>query len=175
MPTVYLLDTSVISGLVDDTNQHHAKATAFRTGLGKDDDVLICVVSLGEMQFGRDLMHSRSPAPAAARLAEVDARLATAHRLSAQVLEVTKHVAKEYGALRALFARGVMPHGLDKRVKGIPPELWHQATNQGLLNVTENDLWIAAVAVAYDLTLVSCDKDFATVRDHVTALRLLRL
>lgn len=175
MPTAYLLDTSVISGLVDDKNKHHTKATAFRSTLSKGDDVLVCVVSLGEMQFGRDLMQSRPSPPSPARMAEVDARLAAAHALTAQVLEITKHVAKQYGTLRAGYARGLMPKSVDKHVKGVPPELWYQATTGGVLKITENDLWIAAVAVAHDLTLVSCDKDFGTVHQHVANLRLLQL
>ena len=172
MPTTYLLDTSVISGLVNTSSTHHMKAMAFRSSVGSEDKVLICVVSLGEMQFGRDLMHSRWPPPSPARMAEVDAQLAVAQRLGAEVLEVTKHVAKEYGTLRALFARGVMPHGLDKRVKGIPPELWYQATTAATLKVTENDLWIAAVAIAHDLTLVHRDRDFTMIGQHAKALRV---
>lgn len=84
-------------------------------------------------------------------------------------------MAREYGRLRAAYANGVVPNVLGAKLKGKPVELWHQQVPPSMLHITENDLWIAAVAVTHDLILVARDKDFDSVKRHCNLLKLIRI
>lgn len=170
----YLLDTSVLSGLVNPKSQHYTKTSGFRDGMSSTDRQWLCTVSVGEMVYGRELLALKVPPVAAAQLASVDAQLKAVQQI-AEILPITHHVARKYGALRAHFARGVAPNAIGGWCKGKPPEIWYQQTSAARLKITENDLWIAAAALAYDLMLVTCDKDFDLIALHVKNLRVVSL
>lgn len=172
---MYLLDTTVISDIVNESSHSHAAAMKFVDSNALiADQFNICAVTVGEMGFGRELLVLRTPSPAQRRIDDMDAKLAAAQRF-AETLPVTHHVAREYGRLRAAYANGVVPNQLRARLKGKPLELWHQQVPPSLLHITENDLWIAAVAITHDLVLVTRDKDFDSVKRHCNQLKLLRI
>ncbi len=173
---MFLLDTSVLSVLPNPQHPQHAKAVAFQAQhAGNEQTLFICVVSLAEMQFGLSLYEGRTPKPHRGDLDVVRSRIQAAGRLS-EPLEVTRHVAVEHGRLRAKWAWTVAPHKAHQgKVKSMPPERWSDDWPASALQITENDIWIAAVALTHDMTLVSCDRDFDRLAKAEPQLRVLRL
>jgi len=77
-----------------------------------------------------------------------------------RMLDLTEPVAREYGRLkRALVAR-FGPKAARPKAAGTLRDL----------GVSDNDLWIAAVARHYGATLVTQDRDFARIAE-ITDLR----
>lgn len=71
------------------------------------------------------------------------------------VYQIDNHVADFYGQIKAgVFRR----FGPKERAK-------QRHTTLESLGVTENDLWIAAIAIRHGMTVVSSDKDFARVAE----------
>lgn len=117
----------------------------------------------------------QSPTPTQEQLAEIDRRILSAEAFSGP-LEINRHVAADYARLRAAYAQGVAPRLVQaKKLKSMPPELWTQAIPASQLQITENDLWIAALAVTYEMTLVTGDKDYGRVAKHFPVLDILSI
>lgn len=173
---MYLLDTSVLSVLVNQNQPLHTKAIAFRNQhAGEEQRLFLCVISLAEMQFGLNMFEGRTPKPNNADLDAVRGQIQAAGSLS-EPLEVTRHVALEQGRLRAKWARKLSPNkAAIGKLKGVPPERWSDDWPATTLQITENDIWIAAMALTHDLTLVTCDKDFDKLAQAETQLRIIRL
>lgn len=174
---MFLLDTSAISALTNQSHARHAKAVAFRDeNVGQEQRLFICVISLAEMQFGLSLYEGRMPRPSQANLDAVRRHINAAGRLS-DPLEVTRHVALEQGRLRSKWAWKLAPQKASQgsKLKGAPPERWSDDWPANTLQITENDIWIAAIAITHDLTLVTCDKDFEKLVQADSNLRVMRL
>lgn len=173
---MFLLDTSTISTLVNTAAPGHAEAVTFwKKHAGQEQRMFICVISLAEMQFGMGLIEGRIPRPSSSDLEIVQQRIQAASRIS-EPLEVTRHVAREQGFLRAKYAWKVSPRkAATGKLKGAAPERWSRDWPATTLQITENDIWIAAVALTHDLTLVTCDKDFQMLQQAESQLRVIRL
>ena len=158
---MFLLDTSALSALMDLSHARHTNAVAFRAQhIGQEQRLFVCVISLAEMQFGLSMFERRSPRSSEADLEALRRRIQAAGSLS-KPLEVTPHVATEQGRLRSKWAWKVAPRKAEQgKVKGVPPERWSNEWPASTIQITENDIWIAAMAITHDLTLVTCDKDF---------------
>ncbi len=129
-------------------------------------------VTLAEMRFGRELFLLRNPAPTQIRIDELDRHIAEAEKIS-EPLQISRHVTVEYGRLRAAYAKGIAPKLIASgKLKGVPPERWQQQLPAGELQITENDLWIAAIATTYDFLLVATDKDFGRIKKHYPQLKV---
>lgn len=172
---MFLLDTSALSALLNKDDPLHAKAIAFKDQhVGQEQRLFVCVISLAEMQFGLDMYERRPPKPSQIALDAVRGRIQAAGALSAP-LEVTRHVAIEQGRLRSNWAWKVAPHkSAQGKLKGVPPERWSDDWPANTLQITENDIWIAAMALTHDLTLVTCDKDFDKLAQADPNLRIMR-
>lgn len=173
---MFLLDTSALSALLNRDHSLHAKAIAFKNlHAGEEQRLFICVISLAEMQFGLNMYERLSPQPSQAALDAVRGRIQAAGEL-AEPLEVTPHVAIEQGRLRSKWAWKVAPSkAAQGKLKGAPPERWSDDWPANTLQITENDIWIAAMALTHDLTLVTCDKDFDKLAQADVNLRIRRL
>lgn len=173
---MFLLDTSTVSALVNAGSPSHAAATAFAaTHSGQEQRLFVCVVTLAEMQFGLGLIEGRTPKPSTADLEVVRRRIQAASTIS-QPLDVTRHVALEQGRLRARWAWKSSPRrAASGKLKGAAPEAWSDNWPATTLQITENDLWIAAVALTHDLTLVTLDGDFLKLIGAEDQLRVVRL
>ncbi|WP_439517900.1 PIN domain-containing protein [Hydrogenophaga sp.] len=173
---MFLLDTSALSALLNQDDSLHAKAIAFKDQLaGQEQRLFICVISLAEMQFGLNMYERRSPKPNQTATDAVRGRIQAAGALS-EPLEVTRHVAIEQGQLRSRWAWKVAPRkAAQGKLKGVPPERWSDDWPANTLQITENDIWIAAMALTHDLTLVTCDKDFDKLAQADLNLRIMRL
>lgn len=173
---MYLLDTSIISDIVNSASKRHKAATDFLDANKLFlDQIYICVFSLGEMRFGREVYPYLGSTPTPEQMDAMDKRIESAEALSAP-LEISRHVAADYARLRAAYAKGVALKLLQsKKLKSKPPERWQQDAPAGELQITENDLWIAAVAVTYDFMLVTADKDYQRIAEHYPTLRVLHI
>lgn len=173
---MFLLDTSALSALLNQDDPRHAEASAFKEQhAGQEQRLFVCVISLAEMQFGLNMYEARPPRPSQPALDAVRGRIQAACALSVP-LEVTRHVAIEQGRLRSKWAWKVAPRkAAQGKLKGVPPERWSDDWPANTLQITENDIWIAAMALTHDLTLVTCDKDFDKLAQADVNLRIMHL
>lgn len=71
-------------------------------------------------------------------------------------------VSKAYGELKSKILLHFGPNEKNKRRK-------YTLQKAG---IGENDLWIASVAIAHDMTILSCDRDFKRIREVQPDLRV---
>lgn len=173
---MFLLDTSALSALMNQDHTLHAKAVAFKDHhVGQEQRLFVCVISLAEMQFGLNMYEGRTPQPSKTDLDAVRERIQAAASLS-DPLEVTRHVAIEHGRLRSKWAWKLAPRkAAQGKLKGAHPECWSDDWPANALQITENDIWHASMAITHDLTLVHCDKDFDKLAQADSNLKIMRL
>ena len=172
---MFLLDTSALSALTNWNHARHTSAVAFKDQhVRQEQRLFVCVISLAEMQFGLNMYEMRSPRAKEADLDALRKHIQAAGSLS-EPLEVTRHIATEQGRLRSKWAWKVAPRkAAQGKLKGVPPEQWSDDWPASSLQITENDIWIAATAITHDLTLVTCDKDFEKMAQADSNLRIIR-
>ncbi|MEX0958977.1 MAG: PIN domain-containing protein [Burkholderiales bacterium] len=174
---MYLLDTSVVSSAVNPKHLLHTKTRSFLDSSGQNQDrIFVSVITVAETRFGLHLLKYRKPPFSPKFIAEVERRVAGIAS-TGMVLPVTRHIAETQGRLRADYAAVQMPKkaAAGYGLKGINVELWHDALPPSVLQITENDLWIAATAITHDLTLVAADNDFHKVQKASSDLKILLL
>ena len=136
---MYLLDTNHCSRLMDGD-----LALAQRVADVGEAAVVTCVIVQGELL---DMAHRSERVPE--NLAKVQDFLA-----DIGIYGVDEAVATIYGTLKATFFTRFGPREKSKR-RSFP---------FSQLGVSENDLWIAATALRFGLTVVSADSDFARLQ-----------
>lgn len=168
---MFLLDTSFVSEAVNPQARKHRAAHDFvNQNALFADQFYLCVITLSEMEFGLNLLSLQQPPAASERVAEVKSRIEQMVKMG-EMLTVDHHVAREHARLRAAYAAVRMPNVIAKRkFKARPVERWYEAVNSPQLHISENDLWIAAVALTYDLVLVAIDVDYVDLRRAVPEL-----
>lgn len=161
----FLLDTSVLIALIDPAHEFHAAASASIAAMDDSDLQFVSTISIGEIRTGVvsvQRIHGRTPIHATKVLTAAETRM---------LLPVNSHVASAYGDLKAAMVSRFMP----KASRSKPPshlEDWiHHATGKRLA-VNENDLWICAQGLERDLHVITCDRDFARVREAEPRLAL---
>jgi len=150
----FLLDTCMLGYLADVKNgSSSAEGKAVEAQLEKYRAARICICPMvaGEVEYG--LLVAPFPVPEKQKVArEIISRF--------ECLDVNIGVARDqYGKLRAKIFEYCAP-GFKKRrdrTKKRVEELIDPTTAKEL-GIQENDLWIAAVAMTYNLTLVTHDK-----------------
>lgn len=143
---MYLLDTNHLSQLL----KRDARIIA-RLSTLSEVFVATCVIVRGELIFMAAKSEQRST-----NMAQVEAVL---RRLP--VLPIDEAVADWYGTLKAALVDRFGPKERAKR---------RHATLQSL-GVSENDLWIAAIAKRHTLKIVSSDTDFERLQ-QITDLQV---
>ncbi len=149
--TGYLLDTSVLSAYYHEQHPHHVITRAEIDRLPASAAQFVSPISLGEIEFGIQLAELQG----AKALAELRDRL---KRIGARArLPITHHTSQAYAHLRSRLAASV-----NVTRKGRPRwiEDWVNAASGQMLQIDENDLWIAAQAFERDLTVLTLDGDF---------------
>lgn len=171
---MYLLDTSVASVAVNSQSPKHAAVHNFVLGTPLfADQIYLSVITLAEIQAGVEVLAHKVPAVPSSRVEEVERRVQQIAQLGSLLL-VTGHVAKEHAALKIAYARMFAPNMLQRAaLKSKPVELWHDGLPASTLQVTENDLWIAATAIAHDLTLLTADDDHLRMKQADSRLRVM--
>lgn len=149
----YLLDTNLVSVLYDARRPNHQ---AVRTALATFESAapqLVSAVTIGELRFGLALSRA-----AGRPLAHIEACIerTEGHPLA----EVSRHTAEAFGHVKSSVAL----HRVDIR-RRIPRwvEAWSDRVTGQLLQIDENDLWIAAQAVERNLVIVTSDPDFTRI------------
>ena len=152
----FLLDTNILSYWHDTHCADNAKvAAAVRLArqpqpqTGYVPRFFVSVITLGEMEFGHRTAHTPDPKRQAEYAEFVRNQCPVA-------LEITSHVTEQYGLLRAWLFNNCGPNANKTKAKRAE-QLVFPSTGQEL-QIDENDLWIAAQSMTYNLTLVSHDR-----------------
>lgn len=78
------------------------------------------------------------------------------HDIAPKEFLINKHVAREYGRIRAMLFEKCGPK--DKKKMRLRPEQLIDPVTSLELKITENDLWIVSQAITRDFTLVTNDR-----------------
>jgi predicted nucleic acid-binding protein len=149
----YLLDTNLVSVLYDARRSNYDAVRQAIAALPAQAAQLVSVVTVGELRFGMALAHA-----AGQPLTHIEDCLARteAHPLA----EITRHTADAFATVKSSVALA----RIDIR-RRTPRwvEAWTDRVSGQLLQIDENDLWIAAQALERNYVIVTCDKDFTQV------------
>jgi predicted nucleic acid-binding protein len=151
----YLLDTNILRYWYDAGCPENSKVAARVQAIRQADPqthyasrVFISAVTVGEIEFG----HRVNPTPDVAKQSEY---LVFVREECPERLEITEHVGEHYGQLKGWLFERFSPKG--KRAKANRPEELINPTTGRELGVDENDIWIAAQAMTFNLVLVTHD------------------
>ncbi len=151
----YLLDTNIIAYWFDTARPEHTKVVA-RVNAARQPDpttnyvprLYVSVVTLGEIEYGHRATLTPDPAKQAEYIKFVQEQCPDAR-------EMTKHVAEQYGEMRAWLFNNCGPNAKKSKAKRAE-ELVNPTTGKEL-GIDENDIWIAAQAKTHNLVLVTHD------------------
>jgi predicted nucleic acid-binding protein len=165
----YLLDTNILRFWYDTRCDEHEQVLARVQAIRQPEPLteyiprlFISVVTLGEIEYG----HSVAAVPDPKKQSEYSRFV---REQCPQSLEVTRHVAEPYGELKAwLFEK---PSNRRKRTKAMRDREVTHPTPAKELHADENDLWIAAQAMTFNLVLVTHDSrgNFGKLLGHFSS------
>lgn len=144
----YLLDTTAAGVLWDQRHNEHSRIQEFLQKAA-DAPTWISIVVLGEIEYGLKTASQMDEE----RQDAVRRQMAKFPR----ILEVTKHTIEPYSDLRAALFKKYSPRKKRGRLTAKRPEELRDRTSAKELGIQENDLWIAAQAVQYNLVLITGD------------------
>ena len=144
----YLLDTNIVRYWFDERRAEHQRVVQHIQELPDTAPLMISAITLGEIEYGL-------------QVARIDALkqedyLAFISIHLPMVLDITKATRIYYGALRASIFEKYAPN--PRRRRGLRPEQLIDPVTSRELGIQENDIWIAAQALEYNLVLVTNDK-----------------
>ena len=144
----YLFDTNAISVLWNARHFEHNRAKAFFASLSQSP-VWISAIVLAEIEYGLKI------APTMDIALQNDVRSEMSR--FPLVLDIDTHTVDPYSDLRAELFKKYSP----KNRRGILTTKWpedlFERTSAKKLGVQENDIWLAAQAIQYNLILVTDD------------------
>lgn len=147
----YLLDTNFASALWDTGDKHHGDALQFvQNAAAAGSLIYVSRVTIAEIEYGYKLYVSTDPQ----RRSLADAAM----RAYRAIREIGKGTTAHYADIRAALFTQYAPRNSKNKVKNVRPERLVDKTTALDLGIQENDLWIAAIAVEYNMTFVSDDK-----------------
>ena len=154
----YILDTSVLSALLDPGHGRHAEIKCKIEQLEESAKLFLAAASLAELRFGVNLAtrigHARLPT---LQQSLVDAR-------KYPTLDITHHTASSYADLKAILAVTYLKKANAKsRQRWI--EDWVDRNTGQRLQIDENDLWICAQAKERELVVCTADGRMARISD----------
>lgn len=158
----YLLDTNILSFWYDTECAEYATVDARAKATRRPDPhtdyvsrLYVSTITLGEIEYGARASHVPNPAKQAEYEAMDAAKIDFVQKECPGPLEITKHVAEQYGELRAWLFNNC--GSKMKRTKTKRAEELINPTTGKELGIDENDLWIAAQAKTHNLVLVTHD------------------
>ena len=149
----YLLDTNLVSVLYDDGRPNHLFVRNELAALDPNAAQLVSTITIGELRFGLAL--SRAAGRPLARI-EACIERTEEHPL----VEIGHHTSEAFGYVKSsvAFDRVDIRSRIPRWV-----EAWSDRVTGQILQIDENDLWIAAQAVERNLVVVTSDPDFMSV------------
>lgn len=117
--------------------------------------LFLSVITLGEIEYGTRASHVPDPAKQAEYEAMDAAKITFVREQCPVALEITEHVAEQYGEMKAWLFNNCGPKAKKSKAKRAE-ELVNPTTGQEL-HIGENDIWIAAQAKTHNLVLVTHD------------------
>ena len=170
MTDTYLLDTCMIRHMFDDTPDDQASEATLRFRARrqkvKDSPVVICAITLGEVEYG---LRAAKIACAAKQKLVRDALA----RFEQVIAVEGKTACPCYAQARAdVFHRYAPKEKKQKKREKILLDELADPTSGKELTIQENDLWTASIALQYNFVLVSDDGDMWRIGDICKDLRL---
>ena len=149
----YLLDTNLVSVLYDAARSNHGAVRAALAAFDPAAPQLVSAITIGELRFGLAL--SRAAGRSLDHIESCIERTEE-HPLA----EIGRHTAEAFGYVKSSVALQRVDIG-----RRIPRwvEAWSDRVTGQLLQIDENDLWIAAQAVERNLVVVTSDPDFTRI------------
>lgn len=144
----YLLDTNIVVYWLDQGRPQHNSVSQYIQELPPESPLMISAITLGEIEYGLCVVSENTTSQHETFRELVDRQLP-------MVLDVTKTTRLYYGLLRARVFEKYAPR--EKRRQGLRPEQLIDPITSCELGIQENDLWLAAQALEYNLVLVSND------------------
>ena len=161
MSAGYLLDTNIVAYWFDERRPQHDRVVHHIQELPETTPLMISAITLGEIEFGLQVAQDATPDQEALRTFINDNL--------PMVLNITKATRTYYGSLRASVFEKYAPNV--KRRRGLRPEQLIDPVTSQELGIQENDLWIAAQALEYNLVFVTNDK-MERIRDACAELQM---
>lgn len=144
----YLLDTNILTYWFHKGRPEHQVVTARISGLPEDTFLAFSAITMGEIEYGHRVI-SKEDTP------EQSAYIDFIENQPLEIFPVKKSTCLYYGRLRAKLFEKYAPR---KGRKALRPEQLVDPVTSEMLGIQENDLWIAAQALEYNLTLVTHDR-----------------
>ncbi|HOG15807.1 MAG TPA: PIN domain-containing protein [Syntrophales bacterium] len=162
----YLLDTCLLSALLDPTKTNHAAVCSAVDNLEEAAPKYVSVITFAELRFGIRLAALRGDKKTE-RLDKI-VHAAKTH----PPLNVTKHTAEEYGFIKAELANKYLDKALrrDGRPRWI--EEWVDKATGQKLQIDENDLWLCAQAKERNLILLTAENKINRIKAVVSEIRI---
>ncbi len=156
----YLLDTNIASWLLDAQHKKHADALGFVRNVGGDSYIFISRITVAEIKYGYKLYTNVD----LARKQLIEQQMEKFH-----IREINRHTTEPYSDIRATLFQQFASKAKKGKATGRSPEELLDNTSGRELGIQENDLWIAAIAVQYNLILVTQDK-MKNIRQAIQSL-----
>ena len=151
----YLLDTNILRYWYDDRCPEHTKVLPCVQAACRPDPetqyvsrLFISTVTMGEIEYG----HRRVPKPNAAKQLKYHEFV---RQQCPEPLEIITHVAENYGEMKAWLMNKFSPHEIRSRARRLKQLVDPDTVEE--LGVQENDVWIAAQAMTFNIVLVTHD------------------
>ena len=145
----YLLDTNAASVLWDVRHPDYNKIRSFLAGHSRSP-IWISIIVLAEVEYGLKI----APKKDEGRQKDVRNEMSKFF----EILDLDKHTVSSYSDLRAELFKTYSPKDRRGRLTAKWPEDLVDRTSAKELGVQENDIWIAAQAIQYNLILVTEDQ-----------------
>jgi len=144
----YLFDTNAVSALWNARDPEHDTVKAFFASVSHAP-VWLSTIVLAEIEYGLKITPKM----------DIDSQNQVRREMSNHplILDIDKHTIGPYSDLRAELFKNYSPKKLRGRLKVRWPEDLIERTSAKELGVQENDIWIAAQAIQYNLILVTGD------------------
>jgi len=149
----YLLDTNLVSALYDPRRTNHQAVRAELASLDPSAVQLISVITIAELRYGLALSQA-----AGTPLAHIEACIDRAEEHD--LVGVGRHTAQAFAHVKSSIAlvRLDIRRRVPRWVEG-----WTDRVTSEMLQIDENDLWIAAQAVERNYVVITGDRDFQVV------------
>lgn len=149
----YLLDTNIVSVLYDAVRPNHQSVRQAISSFDPQAPQLVSAVTIAELRFGLALSQA-----AGRSLPHIEQCITRAEEHP--LVEIGRYTAEAFAHVKSSIAM----HRIDiHRRTPRWVEGWTDRVTGLLLQVDENDLWIAAQAIERNLVVVTADPDFTRV------------